>query len=242
MTPELTPELLGAIFRHAEATFPREACGLLVEIEGQTRFWPCTNISMGQSHFCLDPADYQAAENAGTVQAIVHSHPNQDRVKALESDRVGCEAWELPWVIVGWPSCDVFVLEPNGYCPPFRGRTFDHGTTDCYGLVKDWFRSELHIKLPQFIRPDNWWAGDANLYLRNLESAGFQRLAPDQAIQRGDLILMCIGSKPDSPNHGGIYVGNSRVLHHLYERLSEESVYGGYFRKVTHSVWRHKDA
>lgn len=236
----MTPETLEAVFRHAEAEYPREACGLLVNVGGEERFWPCRNISNGQSHFCLHPEDFAAAEDAGTLTAIVHSHPDQVRVHPGEADRVGCEAWGLPWILVGWPSRNVFRLDPDGYCPPYIGRRFDHGTTDCYGLVKDWYRCELGIKLPQIIRPDDWWKEGLDLYRKNVEAAGFRRLGPEEPPVRGDLVLMRIGAK--EPNHAGIYQGDARILQHFQDRLSSLDVYGGYFRKVTDSIWRHRDA
>ena len=238
----MTPQVLEAIFLHTGSGYPKEACGLMVERDGAEIFWPCRNISKGHSHFCIDPVDFAAAEDAGRITAIVHSHPDQIRVVPSEQDRVGCEAWGLPWVIVSWPERDVFRLDPNGYCPPYIGRRFDHGTTDCFGLVKDWYRCELGIQLPQFIRPDDWWLEGGNLYLDHLEAAGFRRLGPEEAPVRGDLVLMNIGSKSPAPNHAGIYQGDARILNHFEGRLSSLDVYGGYFRKVTHSIWRHKDA
>lgn len=43
------------------------------------------------------------------------------------------------------------------------------------------------------------------------------------------------------PNHAAIYLGDGLMLHHLYGRLSERAVYGGYWQERTIFTLRHKD-
>jgi len=48
------------------------------------------------------------------------------------------------------------------------GREWSHGVLDCYALVRDWFRAERGVELPNFVRFDDWWKRGENLYLEKL--------------------------------------------------------------------------
>lgn len=226
-----------AIFQHAEREYPREACGLVVNVEGQAQFLPCRNQATGTDHFVLHPEDYAAAESRGEIVAVVHSHPNASPAPS-QADRVSCEASGLPWVIVGWPGKGTHYLQPTGYQAPLLGRVFAHGVLDCYSIVRDWYRQERGVALPDFERADNWWQQGGNLYLENFEKAGFRRVA-DDVPQPGDVLLMQILA--NVANHAAIYLGDGVILHHLHGRLSCREVWQGYYKKHTTVILRHGD-
>lgn len=223
-----------AAIAHAHAEYPREACGLLVVVRGRERYWPCRNIAAGTEHFALHPEDYAAAEDAGDVVAVFHSHPNAGP-QPSQADRVACEATGLPWWIVGVPVIRWAHLQPEGYRLPLVGREFVHGVVDCYSLIRDYYLDELGIELPDFERRDEWWNKGENIYAQNFEKAGFTRVKSDP--QRHDVILMQV--QANVPNHGAVYLGDGIILHHLHGRLSCREVYGGYFLKHTWALLRH---
>lgn len=238
---ELDDRLRAAIYAHAEREQPRECCGLVVRTaDGAIDYWYAENIAVDSSQFSLDPDYYAMVEDAGgTVLAIVHSHPNASANPSM-ADRVVCEKSGLPWIICGWPSGVFKQLEPSGWRAPYKGREFHHGVLDCYTLIQDWYLRELQLELPDFDREDGWWEKRADhapqdLYMQGFAEAGFVRVFGEP--QRHDGILMQVAS--DRANHGAVYLGNGVMLHHLHGRLSEETIYGGYWLRHTVALVRH---
>lgn len=225
---------------HAAQCYPREACGLLVNQGVEIFYWPCRNDAAAGAtdHFILNPEDYAAADAAGDILAIIHSHPDSSP-EPSQADRVACEATGLPWHIVSWPALAWASCQPEGYKAPLIGRVWSHGVLDCYSIIRDWYQLERGITLPDFPREDNWWRKGKNLYVDNFKAAGFVEVA-DGKPQHGDVLLMQVLS--DVANHGAIYLDGDFILHHLHNRLSCREVYGGYYRKHCVKVLRYGDS
>lgn len=228
--------LLKQIRDHANAEFPRESCGVITVVKGRQRYVPCRNIADGNDHFQIHTDDYAAAEDAGTVTHIVHSHPNGSP-EPSEADRVSCEATGLPWVIVNAPDGHYHEFAPSGYAAPLVGRQFSHGVLDCYSLLRDYYQRELGIEVMDFDRDAEWWTKGGNLYLENFEKAGFVEVSQED-LKPHDILLMQIGSPV--PNHAAIYLGDEIILQHCMNRLSSRDVYGGYWQRCVMKVVRHR--
>lgn len=253
----LTEKLKTSITTHALKEFPRECCGLIISSGNKPRFVACKNHSPNKDHFVIGAEDYAAAEMQGEVVAIVHSHINE-AARPSAADMVACEATGLPWVIVsvhqdpdqGDPyASDWIEFEPSGYVAPLVGRPYHFGSLDCYGIARDFYAREMGIDLPDFAREDRFWERGEELYLRNFEAAGFVRV--NDGPRYGDGILMQY--RASVTNHGGVFLGNEKLkerpdlipvpnamLHHLANRLSERTVYGGFWQKCTTAIVRHK--
>lgn len=230
-------QTLDAVRIHAAADYPREACGLVIVAKGRERYVPCRNIAGGTEHFILTAEDFAAAEELGEVVAVVHTHPDAPATPS-EADLVACESSGLPWYILAWPADDLRVIEPVGYQAPLVGRQFAHGVLDCYALVRDWYRRERGIDLPDFPRRDGWWHEGEDLYMRQYADAGFVAVSQDTPELRGDVILMQV--RAPVANHAAVYVGDGLMLHHLHGRLSSRDVYGGYWQEITRCVLRYQ--
>jgi cell wall-associated NlpC family hydrolase len=240
-----------AIAEHALAEYPRECCGLVVLVGAVEIYAPCRNIAATPAeHFVMSPGDYAAAEDRGAVLAVVHSHPGASARPSM-TDKAMCEKSGIDkWVIVSLGVQDDGSIGvddwcefgQSGYVPPLIGREFSHGALDCYALVRDWYRLERGVELPDFDRADGWWDdGKSSLYLDNFGKAGFVDMGQAAEPQAGDVLLMQIRSKNGVPNHAGIYLGDGVLLHHMHGRLSGRTVWGGMWAHSLRTVLRYRE-
>lgn len=250
---DLTPQITAAIERHAIAEYPMEACGLVVVTRGRQAFIPCPNTaSVAADQFRISAEAWAAAEDSGDVIAVVHSHPDAPAI-ASEHDRVVCEATDVPWFIVSVRRHNVAAyadpdpvfefdtgewcrIDPSGYVAPLVGRTYSWGVLDCYTLVRDWYARERGIDLPDVpLRDPDWWKNGADLFGDHYQPFGFRRLADNEQVEPGDVLLFQM--RAPVPNHAGVYIGDGFVLHHMTGRLSSRDPWGGYLAQTcTHRL------
>lgn len=224
------------ILHHAEQCQPLECCGLVVRVDGVDRYWPCRNLAIERNRFELDPLDWIAAEEAGEIIKVVHSHVYQ-AAEPTPSDRVGCEASGKPWLIVSWPTGSSIEINPCGYTLPLLGREFVWGVADCYTLVRDYYRTELSILIDEFGGyPSNFVEAGDDLYLSRFTAAGFVVV---DAPAKHDVLLMQIGNTAVT-GHAAVYIGDAQIMHHVIGRLSMRQPYGGYWRDATRKILRHE--
>jgi len=229
-----------AALEHGKAEFPREACGLVVIVRGKERYWPCNNISpvSAEDQFAMDPHDYAAAEEAGEIVGLFHTHIYLPPIPS-EADLVACEATALEWHILSLPTETWHSFEPTGYEAPLVGRVHCWGTLDCWTIVYDWYQRERGITLLNVPRVKDFWKDGKDLLGENYKAAGFFSIDEDEPLDVGDVILMQTGDSM-VPNHVALYIGDDNILHHSEGRLSSRDVYGGWFKKHTVKVVRYE--
>ena len=238
------------LYAHAEKVVQeqgeRECCGLAVVTKGKLKYVECNNIAPpaseagGNLMFQIDPKDWARAEDMGTIVAICHSHVYEPPTPS-DADRVMCEKHGIPWLIVNYPTGSWTRTDPTGYQAPFEGRQFAHGVLDCYTIIHDYYERSYGIVLPPQERDAEWWLKGQNIYEERFGDAGFVKVGDgDHAdIREGDVLLMQISSAVT--NHAAIYLGDGMILQHLMGSLSSKYPYGGYWKKATTHVLRHKD-
>ena len=226
-----------AALSHAKIEDPKESVGLLLNIKGKERYYPCNNLSMSSYQcFVLDPEDYVRADNTGEITAIIHSHPTTPPTPS-QADLVGCENSNLPWHIVNPKTEQWGYCEPNGYKAPLLGREWVWGVTDCWSLVRDWYREEKQIELKDYQRsmtPEEFLKNP--LFEEYATQTGFRELEPNETLQEGDVLLMSI--LHPTLNHVAIFLGDM-VLHHLADRLSCREPYSPWLLKCTGKRFRY---
>ena len=222
---------------HAKIEDPKECVGLLLNIRGKEKYFPCRNLSMtAHQCFIIDPEDYVRADNIGEIKAIVHSHPVTPPFPS-EADKLGCEQSKLPWHIVNPKTEQWGYYEPCGYKPPLKGRPWVWGVPDCWSLVRDFYKEEKGIELLDYERPVTPQEfNDVPLFERYAERTGFKELDPNETLKNGDILLMSI--MYNTLNHVAIFLDGD-VLHHLTDRLSCKEPYSAWLQKCTGKRYRY---
>lgn len=229
---------------HATATYPHEACGLIVAAGTKPRFIACKNIAEDPSnYFRLDPHDYINASDEGEIVGVWHTHVNMPATPS-EADIAGCNASSVDWFILGASKIDgtmhftpVATLRPGDAEAPYLERVYLFGVQDCYTLVRDYYRREFDITLGEYPRVESFWNKSLDFFTGGYPEQGFELLI-DQEPEVGDLFIMQVAAP--LPNHIAIYVGDDLILHHCQSRLSRRDVYGGMWAKHTTHHLRHK--
>ena len=203
---------------HAKKEDPKESVGLLLNIKGKERYYPCNNLALTNHQcFILDPEDYVKADSIGSITAIIHSHPITPPTPS-QADKVSCEQSNLPWHIVNPKTEKWASLQPTGYKAPLIGRQWVWGVTDCWSLVRDYYKEQKKIELLDYERsmlPEDFLKNP--LFEKYAERTGFRELKQNESLEQGDVLLMSI--LHPTLNHVAIFLGDM-VLHHLADRLS----------------------
>ena len=222
---------------HAKREDPKESCGLLLNIRGKERYYPCKNLSITDHQcFIIDPEDYIKADNTGNIIVVVHSHHITPPTPS-QADKISCEDSNLPWYIVNPKTEQWAYLEPCGYKPPLLGRQWVWGITDCWALVIDWYKQEKNIELLDYERPITPEEFIKNpVFEKYLPSRGFRLLSSSEPLINGDVLAMSILG--NGLNHVAIFLDGD-VLHHLTDRLSCKEPYSEWLLKCTGGRYRY---
>ena len=216
---------------HAKEQDPKESCGLLIDIKGKEKYFACKNLSNWSNQcFIIDPVDYAKAEDSGKILAVIHSHPTTQPI-ASQADMISCEDGNLPWHIVNPKTEEWGYYEPSGYKPPLIGRHWVWGITDCWSLVRDWYKETRNIILRDWERPitPEEFIADP-MFERCAWRTGFRQLRPEEKLENGDLLFMSILA--NGLNHVAIFIDGD-VLHHLADRISCREPYNEWLLKCT---------
>lgn len=227
--------LYDEIYIHLQKELPRECCGIIAKKNEEIKYFPCNNLAKSNQDFILDPEDLVIIEDSDYEPiVIVHSHPYTN-ILPSETDRVSIEQTQLTWLIMDGQK-NVGIYNPTGYIPPLEGRVFHYGVIDCYTLIKDYYKLTFNIEISDFERyTENWWNDYGTNFEEYYTKEGFIPF-DISSIKEHDLLVMCIGSP--HPNHYGIYLGNSTMLHHAAGRLSCKEKVTKYYNSIRYVLRR----
>ena len=224
----MTPELLSAV-RARAGDFNREVGGVFIITQPNVaEFFPCKNTAERADIFSPCYADTMAAEDRGPLVGYVHTHNGS--CEPSQTDLEFCARSRRPWWIVSQTG---FRRVNPGM--KLEGRQFAWGVQDCYTLIMDWYAAS-GVVLPDFVREKDFWLRGEDPYMDGLKTAGFSVV--DAEPDLGDGVLMSIRSRNAIPNHGAVHIGDTRIIHHLPNRLSMVELYDDTYRWFTSAVVR----
>lgn len=214
----------------AIAAYPREMCGFVVD----GRFVQVANVAENQEACFQMPGDaWLKAKALGTIEAVVHSHPDGPAYPSLD-DMNHQLSTAVPWgisVTDGYGALPTLWFGDGTSRPPLLRRGFRFGVNDCYSLIRDAYalgRDGLAAQgvtrawphepaiLPEFPREWDFWANpERDLYRQGFPQAGFRKLYADERPEVGDVALAQIGRAAVVINHAGILLHDGLLAHHL---------------------------
>lgn len=119
------------------------------------------------------------------------------------------------------------------------GTPFKPGVDDCFELGRKFFEQNFNVKINDYARPSDWSADNLDLITRCFEREGFEKITTwtSKDLRPGDVLCLAVGSS--NPNHFAIFVGDNKIIHHTYGRLSTEETYRDFWRSLTCYILRH---
>lgn len=226
------PSLLDEIQRHARSRYPEEACGVVTA----AGYEALSNLHPEPTRAFRLPPETDERIAAGEILAVVHSHPltaPEDPTWPSVADQQQQLAQAIPWGICVCHGPDL--AEPPFFWGegipevPLEPRDFRWGPAgtdgrgDCFALVRDWYRLERGLVIPDVPRAPDWLDTGPNLYLEGLARHGFQAITQEE-LRAGDALL-CALQSGGRPNHAAIYLGAGYIFHHMQNRLSAREPY-----------------
>lgn len=242
---QLFPEYAEQIRDQAIELFPEEAVWLITK----AGCYLVDNIAEDRENFFdVSTKDIRTARKEGLL-AVVHSHcngkeyPSSEDMQAQINNAVpfglvttdGVGASKVCW----WGSKDPKQVEH------LTNRTFRHGVTDCFALVKDFFLVTYGIDTGDLARNWEWWETDPNFMIEGAAKLGFSKVKGEP--KPGDVWLSSHGSRDGTLVHCGVLLENGLTHHHpgtgqpySSSRKAVVTPIYPYLRSIT--TWmRHKD-
>lgn len=216
----LTQSVCNQLHIHAMESYPNECVGYVKD----GAYHRLENVSPEPAKSAVMSPDDLVRVLDLEPDAICHSHPDGPDCPS-SADMVFQRQTGVPHAIVSTngEACMPAFLYGDGVAkPPLLGRPFRHGVTDCFDLLRDFYKIVMGVDLEPCPRDWDWWsekdAGEG-LYLDNYRKWGFEPM--HGPLEVGDVFLLRAGAK--MPNHCGIYIGSHLMIHHLSGRFEVDA-------------------
>jgi NlpC/P60 family len=263
----LTQDIKKVIAQYAHTETDEEVCGVVLK-SGEVV--PSQNLAEDPTTgFILDNHCSELIFRGEGIAAVYHSHclDEQPRIMAYSGmdeegnwqygDIFHSQRSNLPYILYhsieeSWDYYDPNELHPFPLLNTLEPTDINFylrwqwmvGRSDCYSLMRSYYRAIVGIELPEFDRtanPDGYKEPGWDKFRSGLVENDFVALDPSVKLQIHDVPLMRF--KGENWHHVGIIcdVEKSHMVHHLGGlRLSDRVIYGGDWLNATHKIYRHR--
>ncbi len=197
----------------------QEICGLIYTNFDTVNYYSCENISKyPETNFEISSDDFIKVENIGDIVGVFHSHINETS-EFSDQDIENSNAISIPYFCYSDFDKKFREYRPKEYKPKLIGRHFIRGQTDCFSLIRDYYWNNFEYLFDDFDRDEDFDNSNSSIIMDVYESQGFFIPENQVDIKEHDLIVSK-SIKSAHPTHLEVFVGNSKTLQHLINRLS----------------------
>lgn len=94
----------------------------------------------------------------------------------------------------------------------YLGAPYVEGKNDCYSVLRQYFRDQWGVWLPNIARPNNFWDDPKMDFYGAYRLYGFKPVF-DQPLEIGDVLIMPLNTKMNT--HAAAVVEGNQILHHM---------------------------
>lgn len=209
-----------------------ESCGFVTLGLDGLHVVPCPNVSCDQrAAYEIASQDYLSARAKGRILYVWHSHPLAAGFSP--DDLEYAEELAIPQRLYSIPDGRWYDHTPSTYVPAsLEGRDWAWGESDCYSLIRDYHWNAHRVMIGDYDRDETSAALGAVL-LANFQKEGFEKYPSLVQVHLGDVLVF---RSNGSPQHMGIFLGNSRILHHPRGALSRIDQYNVAWQRKLHMI------
>lgn len=209
-----------------------ECCGLILISGDSTTVLKCRNVSSNkQRHFEISALDYLRAQNDGKNKIIGFWHTQYSPNPSM-LDILNYKNHKVPSYIYSFEKNEVFeITDQYLKYGKYLGLIFELGRTDCFSLVRSFYKQEKDIEIYDYPRKDGWFKENPNIIKDSYSKEGFIKIDFKDIIE-GDLIEF-LGY------HFGIYLEGDLILQHERNKLSTINILTNDLKNKITNIYRH---
>lgn len=237
----MNTKIKNKIINHAKKESPLEACGFIVEKNGDIDVIECQNIAKDpQNNFKISSKDYLINKNLYEILYIYHSHEEEEEFSVV--DKICSEEIKIDMIL--------YIINKNmfkHYTPnnsrnlKYIGRNINFQNTNCFDLVTKFYKEELNIELkfPKHLNDKNKLEATKRNFSELLEYINPNNmiyLENPEIMIKNDILLFNI----DDHFHFAIYLGNNKILEQPGSAFSRIRDYSNFFNRKRVGLFRRK--